>query len=409
MSPPFIGWLVEKEGVWSAIFNLWIIGAVTLDSPTVERQVISKDLLEGQQSPFVKWPGGKTGELQKIRAALPDDRPERYLEPFLGGGSVLLSVDDSIPARANDICPELINLFEGGGTAGSQLHEELLSLGQAWEEFHSIVDRFVEISRGVMSGEVTDPMAASLLELATRPIFATLQDLHAEFVVRLHADIPKKLARIRKLEQKHQRELPTDEFVANLEGSVRSTFYMAIRSRYNKSRLAGKFDAKRDADFFFLREFSYASMFRFNSRNEFNVPYGGISYNRKSFLSKVRHLFSEDLRKRLLNTEFTKLDFGDFFIKAEPTSSDFVFVDPPYDTEFSDYDGRPFFGKDQMRLASLLESLPSKVMIVIGNSPLIRDLYPESRWNLQNDDMLYKWTIKERNQRAAQHLTITNY
>ena len=64
--------------------------------------------------------------------------------------------------------------------------------------------------------------------------------------------------------------------------------YMAVRSRYNAARLAGRWDEIRGADFLFLREYAYAAMFRYNRRDEFNVPYGGISYNRKSLARQGR-------------------------------------------------------------------------------------------------------------------------
>lgn len=374
------------------------------EGPDIKESFLPVDL-----PPFVKWPGGKAGELKKIRLALPESRPARFLEPFLGGGAILLSLDASIPAMANDICPELINLFYGGAEDENSLKSELMLLGQAWDEFHSVKNRLVEISKDLMAGSISDAGAASHVEQASSSKLDNLPDLRAEFLVRLRADVPKKLERIRKLQIQHNRNLPLNEFVANLEGSLRSTFYMAVRTRYNRARVAGMFDAKRNADFFFLREYSYASMFRFNSKSEFNVPYGGISYNKKSFISKVDYLFSEKMRKRLTNTQFSTVDFEDFFKMAEPTSSDFVFVDPPYDTDFSDYDGRSFVGGDQIRLAAVLESLRSRVMVVIGDTPFIRELYPESKWNVQSDDMLYKWTIKERNQRDTKHLTITNY
>lgn len=374
------------------------------EGPDIKESFLPVDL-----PPFVKWPGGKAGELKKIRLALPESRPARFLEPFLGGGAILLSLDASIPAMANDICPELIDLFYGGAEDENSLKSELMLLGQAWDEFHSVKNRLVEISKDLMAGSISDAGAARHVEQASSSKLDNLPDLRAEFLVRLRADVPKKLERIRKLQIQHNRNLPLNEFVANLEGSLRSTFYMAVRTRYNRARVAGMFDAKRNADFFFLREYSYASMFRFNSKGEFNVPYGGISYNKKSFISKVDYLFSEKMRKRLTNTEFSTVDFEDFFKMAEPTSSDFVFVDPPYDTDFSDYDGRSFVGGDQIRLAAVLESLPSRVMVVIGDTPFIRELYPESKWNVQSDDMLYKWTIKERNQRDTKHLTITNY
>lgn len=63
--------------------------------------------------PIIKWPGGKRELCPKIKEMLPpgfDPNKNKYYEPFLGGGAVLL---DLCPEEAvvNDINPELINMY----------------------------------------------------------------------------------------------------------------------------------------------------------------------------------------------------------------------------------------------------------------------------------------------------------
>ncbi|HKZ91192.1 MAG TPA: DNA adenine methylase, partial [Candidatus Limnocylindrales bacterium] len=84
-------------------------------------------------------------------------------------------------------------------------------------------------------------------------------------------------------------------------------------------------------------------------------------------------------------------------------------VDPPYDSEFSDYDGLQFGWREQLRLKQILEALPSRVMLVIKETPMIRQLYESDRWDITEASKTYLWTIKSRNDRSATHLTITNY
>lgn len=60
--------------------------------------------------PFVKWAGGKRQILSQIQANLPTEY-NRYFEPFLGGGAVLLALQPK-EASVADINPELINAFE---------------------------------------------------------------------------------------------------------------------------------------------------------------------------------------------------------------------------------------------------------------------------------------------------------
>lgn len=63
--------------------------------------------------PFVKWAGGKSQLLDAIRQKYPT-KIERYCEPFVGGGAVLLDVLANYKPKEvliNDINPELINTY----------------------------------------------------------------------------------------------------------------------------------------------------------------------------------------------------------------------------------------------------------------------------------------------------------
>lgn len=63
--------------------------------------------------PFIKWAGGKSQLLNEIRKKYPE-RIERYCEPFVGGGAVLLDVLANFQpdeVLINDINDELINLY----------------------------------------------------------------------------------------------------------------------------------------------------------------------------------------------------------------------------------------------------------------------------------------------------------
>ena len=59
--------------------------------------------------PFLKWPGGKSQELPSI-AALAPPLTGRLIDPFVGGGAVLLATPPVVAAWANDACPELVAL-----------------------------------------------------------------------------------------------------------------------------------------------------------------------------------------------------------------------------------------------------------------------------------------------------------
>jgi len=368
------------------------------------------EMFSNDLTPFLKWPGGKSSEIRKISESAPKTTINRFVEPFVGGGSVLLSIDPTIPALANDVCPELIELYKSGSMNDSELKNELLKLSFSWELIASHATQWEFLSNQLMKNEIEAiQVVAKIIELMQIDTLTYGEVFNKEFARRLSKDLPSKIRRMEKLQIEKKRMLPLDEFTSNIEGSIRAGFYMAVRNRYNKARVNNLYSKERTADFLFLREYCYASMFRFNSKGEFNIPYGGISYNRKNFKSKIEKLYEPVMKQRLENTGFHCFDFQDFLDLVNLTEFDFVFVDPPYDSDFTDYDGREFRNKDQERLAEYLNATPAKVMVVIGDTELIRGLYKAPKWRIQEDDLQYKWTIKSRNERAKTHLTITNY
>ncbi|MDE6775164.1 MAG: Dam family site-specific DNA-(adenine-N6)-methyltransferase, partial [Ruminococcus sp.] len=63
--------------------------------------------------PFIKWAGGKSQLLSEIRRKYPE-KIERYCEPFVGGGAVLLDILTNFRPKEiliNDINAELMNLY----------------------------------------------------------------------------------------------------------------------------------------------------------------------------------------------------------------------------------------------------------------------------------------------------------
>lgn len=361
-------------------------------------------------TPFLKWPGGKSQELAAIARAAPP-LTGRFIDPFVGGGSVLLAIPEGIEAWANDAAEDLIELYRAAAEERWAFRHAAEGVAETWDALRSfeelyrgLADDFLDGSSGLAT--VTIGSRTRELELALALAGPGLNDV---FRTRLAKDLPAKFHRMRKIQVALDRKLSDSDLLDNVEGAVRAAFYMSIRARYNRSRLSETWSETRLADFLFLREFTYAAMFRFNSHGEFNVPYGGVSYNRKSLGDKLEILFGSAMLERLRNTTWRCGDFEVFLHEADPEGSDFLFIDPPYDSDFSDYDNLPFGGRDQERLQHVLEGLTANVMVVIKDTPMIRRLYSADRWRVESADKTYMWTIKSRNDRDATHLTITNY
>lgn len=93
---------------------------------------------------------------------------------------------------------------------------------------------------------------------------------------------------------------------------------MHFRNIYNNIQLENSQGISlqyKIANFYFIREFCYGSMFRYNSKGEFNIPYGGISYNKKDFNRKIKLIFNKETINLFRNTDIFNLDFEDFIQK----------------------------------------------------------------------------------------------
>lgn len=97
------------------------------------RRCMSSALLDTSTPvrPFIKWAGGKTRLLPSLLPHVPD-RFRRYHEPFLGGGAMLLAIQERgrLDARGSDLNEELINAWQVVITDPEGLHERLAEFAE---------------------------------------------------------------------------------------------------------------------------------------------------------------------------------------------------------------------------------------------------------------------------------------
>ena len=128
-----------------------------------------------------------------------------------------------------------------------------------------------------------------------------------------------------------------------------ATFY-AQRDRFNQLIREGTYDSMEAASlFYYLNRTCYNGLCRFNSKGEFNVPFGRY----KKIIYKTD--FSEYV-PAFAQWEFTCVDFEKVPLEAD----DFVYADPPYDVEFTQYSKEPFGWDDQVRLAESWRGIPGQ-------------------------------------------------
>lgn len=362
-------------------------------------------------SPIVKWAGGKEQELKYILPNVPDNFV-RFIEPFVGGGAVYFSMGNK-NKLINDKSVELTTLYNNIKYKNKDFIGRLQSLQDAWIGLESILDNSIDVFNTTYSKYKVNKIAKEDLikniELFVNDNKTAFKQLlnpellkHYDiFEKELLRNISAKLVRMKDLEEK-KGNLPEKDIYDNFECALKGSFYMFIRALYNK------YD--NSEYFYFIREYCYSSMFRYNSNGEFNVPYGGISYNRKNFQRKIDYIKSKELQSHFVNTDIYNLDFEEFLDKIKLTKNDFIFLDPPYDTDFSSYVNNAFDRQDQERLANyLINKCPAKFMLVIKNTDFISDLYSNKGLYITSFDKTYMVSFKGRNNRDCKHLLITNY
>lgn len=373
--------------------------------------------------PFIKWPGGKTSELKIIHKYMPSDI-NNYIEPFLGGGACFLSlgIDEYNSAFLNDLSQELISIYIYTQNGNKIFDNYLRQIWRFWDYFGTFADRNYnemqdiydiyksnEISKDQLK-EIVFKFVESQDHNIDSGIPYELQTWKENFKNELRKSIFSKFNNIKRNEKK-KGDLPYEDYAKNFEAGIKAGVYTYNRYLYN-NRV--KFNISKElhiALFFYLREFCYSSMFRYNKNNEFNVPYGGASYNNKNFNNKIEYLKSRDLNINFKKSQFMCEDFESFLNKIKINEKDFMFLDPPYDTEFSTYANNPFDLNDQERLALyLINDCKCRFMLVIKNTDAILDLYENKKnINIMDFDKGYKVSFMDRNNKNVKHLLITNY
>lgn len=369
-------------------------------------------------SPIIKWAGGKESELKYILPNLPD-RFERYFEPFVGGGAVYFSINAD-ELLINDKSIELVTLYKLIKNGDKEFFDKLTEINKYWKLLEKIVeDNTREFSKiystssreSVKLLTIKDKVTEFVLEHHEEfsGILKTSFNLDIEnFIDEVIRNMTNKIDRMRKIERE-KGKLSKKDVLSNIESALKSAFYMHFRKLYNKSHTYGINRSFSTATFYFVREYCYASMFRYNSRGEFNVPYGGIQYNRKDFLKKIKAMQSADCREHLQKSKLFNSDFEIFLKENKPTQKDFIFLDPPYDTDFSTYAKNEFDKNDQFRLAKYLYKTKARFMLVIKKTDFILELYSGRNLNIRSFDKKYVVSFQDRNDKNAEHLLITNY
>lgn len=187
-------------------------------------------------------------------------------------------------------------------------------------------------------------------------------------------------------------------------------YYLNIRSADRDGRIEDMTDVERAARILYMLRVDFNGLYRVNSKNQFNVPYGRY---------KNPKILDEDLIYEVsgyLNANNIQILQGDFAnAVADAVDGDLVYFDPPYiplseTSSFTSYTHEGFSNEDQVRLRNTVRDLTRRgVKVILSNSssPLVEDLYQE--FNLHYVDASRTNGAKPTSRGKIKEIIVTNY
>ena len=186
-------------------------------------------------------------------------------------------------------------------------------------------------------------------------------------------------------------------------------YYYKIR---NLDRDKNKFnklaDYKRAARTIYLNKACFNGLYRVNSKNEFNVPFGKKNkvntYDGSNLITVSNYLTLNNIK--ICNEDFEKS------VKTAK-KGDFVYFDPPYDSDtstFNSYTEEGFGKEEQKRLAKVFKELDKKgvyVMLSNHNTVLVNELYKD--YNIHVIEAKRNINSNGKKRGKVEEVIITNY
>ena len=186
-------------------------------------------------------------------------------------------------------------------------------------------------------------------------------------------------------------------------------FFYEIRNKdRNKASYNRLSDYTKAARTIYLNKACFNGLYRVNSRNEFNVPFGKKekinTYEGGNLITISNYLTMNDIR-------IENVDFEESVKSAG--KGDFVYFDPPYDSEtttFNSYTETGFGKEEQRRLAMVFKELDKRgvyVMLSNHNTSLVNELYRDYNIHIIKAKRNINSNGKKRGK--VEEVIITNY
>ena len=186
-------------------------------------------------------------------------------------------------------------------------------------------------------------------------------------------------------------------------------FFYEIRNKdRNKNTYNRLSDYTKAARTIYLNKACFNGLYRVNSKNEFNVPFGKKTkvntYEGNNLITVSNYLTMNDIK--ILNCDFEEA-------VKDAKKGDFIYFDPPYDSDtntFNSYTEDGFSKNEQRRLFEVYKELDNRgcyVMLSNHNTILINELYKDYNINVIEAKRNINANGKKRGK--VEEVIITNY
>lgn len=228
------------------------------------------------------------------------------------------------------------------------------------------------------------------------PKDAVINDFNAELIncYQQIKDNPQELIEILKVHQEYNSK----------------EYYLDLRSADRDERIDMMSEVQRAARILYMLRVDFNGLYRVNSKNQFNVPYGRYK-NPKIVDEELIYAISV-----YLNNNQLEIKVGDFE-KAivDVRTGDFVYFDPPYiplseTSAFTSYTHEGFSFADQVRLRDVFKRLSDTgayVMLSNSSSALVEELYKD--FNIHYVEATRTNGAKSSSRGKISEIIVTNY
>ena len=228
------------------------------------------------------------------------------------------------------------------------------------------------------------------------PKDAVINDFNAELIncYQQIKDNPQELIEILKIHQEYNSK----------------EYYLDLRSADRDERIDMMSEVQRAARILYMLRVDFNGLYRVNSKNQFNVPYGRYK-NPKIVDENLVSAISTYLNNNQI--EIKKGDFEKAVLDVQP--GDFVYFDPPYiplseTSAFTSYTHEGFSYDDQVRLRDTFKKLSdvgAYVMLSNSSSFLVEELYRD--FNIHYVEATRTNGAKSSSRGKISEIIVTNY